>query len=75
MLQALQWINDFTAIPLDGHSKNNVTPYMHIMACHIPDQMRRHHGIKKFSGQGKKYITMVGNTYYYTPGIDRSGKK
>ena len=44
------------SIPLDGHSKSNVTPYMHILACHVPTQMRLYGSIKVFSGQGNPYI-------------------
>uniref|UniRef100_A0A1X7V787 Uncharacterized protein n=1 Tax=Amphimedon queenslandica TaxID=400682 RepID=A0A1X7V787_AMPQE len=47
-----RWINDFTSIPLDGHSKSNITPYMHLMVSHIPAMMRRYGSIKPFSGQG-----------------------
>ena len=54
-MQAFQWIEDFINIDLDGHSKGNVTPYMHLMAFHIPWQMRQYHGIKHFSGQGILY--------------------
>uniref|UniRef100_A0A1X7USZ2 Uncharacterized protein n=1 Tax=Amphimedon queenslandica TaxID=400682 RepID=A0A1X7USZ2_AMPQE len=49
---AHQWIKDFINIKLDGHSKANITPYMQIKCCHVPNQMKRYNGIKRYSGQG-----------------------
>lgn len=46
------WIESFVAIKLDGHSKSNVTPYMHLMAYHVPALMSSYNGIKRFSCQG-----------------------
>ena len=48
------WIQDFLSFTttLEGHQKSSVTPYMHVFAYHVPDQIRRHGNIKRFSGQG-----------------------
>ena len=47
------WIDKFLSLTaLDGHKKANVTPYIHIMVTHIPDQMRSLGGLARFSGQG-----------------------
>lgn len=63
--QAHQWIKDFVNIKLDGHSKLNITPYMHLMCCHVPSQMKRYNGIKRFSGQGELAITTLACTLCY----------
>ena len=57
-------MNLFVSIPLDGHQKKNVTPYIHMMAKHCPGQMRAHGGIKRFSGQGKMFATLWEINYY-----------
>ena len=48
------WIKDFLSLAttLEGHQKSSVTPYMHVFAYHVPDQIRRHGNIRRFSGQG-----------------------
>ena len=52
--QAQEWITTFTSLgsSCQGYQKERVTPYMHIMAYHVPRLMMLHKGIKKFSGQG-----------------------
>ena len=35
-----------------GYQKSRVTPYMHIMAVHVPQQIKLHGNIKQFSCQG-----------------------
>ena len=54
--QAKQWINDFVALSssMEGHQKSCVTPYMHVLAYHVPDMIRKHGSIRRFSGQGKQ---------------------
>uniref|UniRef100_A0A1X7VII5 Uncharacterized protein n=1 Tax=Amphimedon queenslandica TaxID=400682 RepID=A0A1X7VII5_AMPQE len=52
--KALQWINDFMKFPFDGFKKASVTPYMHIMAYHVPLTMKQHSGIKRVKGQEVK---------------------
>ena len=37
---------------LEGYGKSEVTPYIHCMVYHVPHFMRKHKGMKKFSGQG-----------------------
>ena len=41
------------SVKCDGHQMANVTPYMHIMVYHVPQLMKVHGGIKRFTGQGK----------------------
>ena len=36
----------------DGYKPDNVTPYMHIMALHMPEVIRRHKNLYRFSCQG-----------------------
>lgn len=53
-IKAKQWIKDFLALsPMaQGYQKDRVTPYMHIMAMHMPHMIRLHGNIKQFSCQG-----------------------
>ena len=53
-----EWINDFIGLGhlLEGHQKKCVTPYMHILAYHVPDQIKRHGNIRRFSGQGNMFM-------------------
>ena len=60
LFKAKKWISLFTSLQgaggiCDGYSKENVTPYMHSMAYHVPGFMRMHGGIKKFTGQGELF--------------------
>ena len=60
LFKAKKWISLFTSIQgaggiCDGYSKANVTPYMHCTVYHVPGFMRKHGGIKTFTGQGKLY--------------------
>lgn len=61
--QAQEWITTFTSLGslCQGYQKERVTPYMHIMAYHVPRLMMLHKGIKKFSGQGTyvNYLKVV----------------
>ncbi len=43
------WIKDFLSLAttLEGHQKSSVT---HVFAYHVPDQIRRHGNIRRFSG-------------------------
>jgi hypothetical protein len=40
---AKDWVTSFISFSstMEVHHKSNMTPYMHIMAYHIPDVMRR----------------------------------
>jgi hypothetical protein len=49
---ASQWILDFLSIPMQGHSKANVTPYMHMLAVHVSEQIDLYGDIRRFTGQG-----------------------
>ena len=53
-IKAREWITDFIAFSaeLDGHQKSRVTPYMHIMAYHVPEMMKKYGNVRQFSGQG-----------------------
>uniref|UniRef100_A0A1X7V217 Uncharacterized protein n=1 Tax=Amphimedon queenslandica TaxID=400682 RepID=A0A1X7V217_AMPQE len=64
--KALQWIQDFIKFPFDGLKKANVTPYMHIMAYHVPLLMRRHKGIKRFTGQGVEKNNDLAKKLYFS---------
>ena len=56
-MQAQQWIRDFLNLSrLEGYQKKNVIPYMHCLVYHVPQQIRTHGNIIKFSGQGRAHI-------------------
>ena len=48
------WVELFTSLAgiCEGYAKTNVTPYMHAMVYHVPQFMRKHCGVKQFTGQG-----------------------
>ena len=48
--EAKEWIVNFISYP--GHANQQVTPYMHVFAYHVPDQIRENGNIRQFSGQG-----------------------
>jgi hypothetical protein len=37
---------------VDGCGKKQVTPYMHCLVYHVPNFMKKHGGVKKFTGKG-----------------------
>ena len=47
-----------------GYQKDRVTPYMHIMAMHMPHMIRLHGNIKQFSCQGIGIGSAVTNLLY-----------
>ena len=53
-MQAKQWITDFTSLAgiREGYERRRVTPYMHIMVCHIPWFFQMYKTVKIFTGQG-----------------------
>ena len=57
--QGKQWVEHFLYLGhtsrLEGFQKKFVTPYIHCMVYHVPEQIRQHGSILKFSGQGKYY--------------------
>jgi hypothetical protein len=57
--KSAEWVNLFISLPMEGHQKKNVTPYIHMMAKHCPDQMRRLGGIMRFSGQGNLPVLLM----------------
>ena len=54
--QAKEWIKSFVSLATvtQGYQKSKVTPYMHVLATHVPDMIRQHRNIKQFSCQGGK---------------------
>ena len=52
-----EWIKHFLSLTtMEGHQKGCVTPYMHVLAFHAPEQVQRHGNIRKFSGQGTVFL-------------------
>lgn len=53
--KATSWVRLFISLSgkIIGYEKTRVTPYMHAMVYHVPKFMQKHHGVKKFTGQGK----------------------
>ena len=47
-----------------------MTPYMHVFAYHVPDQIREYDSVKQFSWQSLRRITMMPNATTIQ-GIDR----
>ena len=52
--QAKDWVILFTSLKdkCDGYQPDNVTPYMHIMALHMPEVIQKHKNLYRFSCQG-----------------------
>jgi hypothetical protein len=54
--KAKQWVEDFVSLgsvgKLEGFQKKYVTPYIHCMVYHVPQQLRQHGNLLQFSGQG-----------------------
>lgn len=48
------WVTLFKSLggKLEGYGCSEVTPYIHCMVYHVPHFMKKHKGMKKFSGQG-----------------------
>ena len=53
-----KWMKDFLELT-EGHQKASVTPYMHVLAYHVHDQIRRFGNIRKYSGQGEFSVIML----------------
>ena len=55
--KAKGWVKSFTSLKskCDGYQPENVTPYMHIMALHMPEVIRKHNNLLRFSCQGTDY--------------------
>ena len=54
-MQVKDWVSLFLSLgtKCEGHHKKNVTPYMHALVCHVPEQINKYGNIKMFSGQGE----------------------
>ena len=51
----------------------DVTPYMHILACHLPEVIRRHGKAVKFCQQGlEKLNHMITKWYFHSTNDDTS---
>ena len=53
-VQAKAWINLFCSLKgvRPGYTRPRVTPYMHVLAYHVPFFVKKHGCLKKFTGQG-----------------------
>lgn len=53
-MMAKEWVNSFVALSgkREGYERKRVTPYIHIMATHIPWFFEKYSAIKMFTGQG-----------------------
>lgn len=58
LFKAKTWIETFLSMSpvVQGYQRRNITPYMHILAYHVPEMVRNNGNIKQFSGQGKPYL-------------------
>ena len=56
----------FISHVFEGHHKSCVTPYMHVFAYHVPDQIREHGNIRQFSGQGVEKNNDDAKRHYYS---------
>ena len=53
--QAKDWALLLTSMHGPGYAKNKpITPYMHVMLCHLPGLLQDLGSVKMFTGQGKK---------------------
>ena len=50
----------------EGHHRNCVTPYMHVFAYHVPDQIREYGNVRQFSGQGVEKNNDDTKRHYYS---------
>ena len=48
-----KWIDTFVSLSHSRrlYKRTNVTPYVHIMACHVPELIKKYKSLKMFSGQ------------------------
>jgi len=56
-LQAKAWIDSYTKLRNvhASYRPQYVTPYMHVLAYHVPHLIRHHGNIKQFSCQDKDF--------------------
>lgn len=55
------WINNF----VDVYQTKNITPYLHVLSCHIHEFVRRYGTISQFSQQGVERLNDVITKDYY----------
>jgi len=48
---------------LEGFQKKFVTPYMHCMVYHVPEQCKKHGSLMKFSGQGMSTCNILSSCF------------
>lgn len=52
-LQGKKWVNNFIALGrFEGFQKKFVTPYIHCLVYHAPQQIQENGNLMMFSGQG-----------------------
>lgn len=58
---AKEWVDSFIELGASriGYQKANVTPYMHILLYHVPNQVARKHNLAQFSGQNVEKLNDV----------------
>ena len=55
------WLKNFLGV----YQTKNVTPYIHLLACHIPEFLKRYGSIAPFSQQGvEKLNDLVTQDYF-----------
>ncbi|KAL5503593.1 hypothetical protein EMCRGX_G010566 [Ephydatia muelleri] len=66
--KAEQWIANFIALSTvsQGYQKASVTPYMHIMAVHVPEMIALYGNIKQFSCQGVEKLNDIAKCSYFS---------
>ena len=51
-IEAKKWVTDFTAI----YQTKNVTPYIHLMAMHVPEFFKKYGNLVQFTQQGMEKL-------------------
>jgi len=55
------WLRNF----LDVYQATNVTPYVHLLSCHIPEFIKKYGTIAPFSQQGLEQLNDIITKDYY----------
>ena len=55
--QTNDWVCTFLSLgsSFEGYQRRNITPYIHILVCHVHVMVQRHGQIKQFPRQGKQH--------------------
>ena len=59
--EAKQWVDLF----YNTHCSTDVTPYMHILAFHVPESMRLHGNVSHFCQQGLEKLNDLVTKWYH----------